>query len=357
MKKTGTNKAETIYGTSHDDVIDGKGGDDLLVDDYGNDKIYGGAGNDGIYGLAGSKKDGNDTFHGNAGDDIIDACLGNDKIYGDAGNDQLSVSGGNDLLNGGAGFDLVNLYSSKRGVQYTGGQHDISFQDTDGNKGTSKLVSLEAVAGSIFNDVLTGSKGDNYINGNLGNDKINGGAGDDVLFNGGGKDTITGGSGDDFFGFNGNIDKVAKLIDFSVADDSFMFKGGLFTELIGVGASKTVYYNTYKSVDTAQIQIGDGHDALDADVRDQTNGSLYYDQDGSGSDQATAITWPRSDGRRLFRLLTSGRNNSAASERQDVCCRILMGGVTFEITALAYPARRIAACTSINKEQILGQAR
>jgi Ca2+-binding RTX toxin-like protein len=292
MKKTGTNKGETIYGTSQNDIIDGKGGDDLLVGGDGNDKVYGGDGNDQLYGLTGSKKDGNDTFHGNAGDDTLDACLGNDKIYGDAGNDQLYVSGGNDLMNGGAGFDLVNLYSSRRGVQYTVGQHDISFQDSSGNKGTSTLKSIEAVAGSVFNDVLTGSKGDNYINGNLGNDRIDGAAGDDVLFNGGGKDTITGGSGKDFFGFNGDMSNVAKLTDFNVADDSFMFKGGLFTELTGVGASHTVHFNTYRSVKTAQIQISDGHDALDSDVRliyDKTDGYIYYDEDGNDSSKVIAI--------------------------------------------------------------------
>ncbi|MBL0375523.1 hypothetical protein JJB09_26300 [Rhizobium sp. KVB221] len=253
VKKVGTNKDDTIYGTNHGDVISGKGGNDHLI-----------------------------------------GGVGNDKVYGDAGNDELYASGGKDLLDGGAGFDLVNLYFSKRGVHYTVGQSEISFQDFDGNRGTSTLKSMEAVAGSTFNDVLMGSKGENYINGNLGNDQIDGRAGDDVLFNGGGKDTITGGSGDDFFGFNGDKITVTKITDFNVADDSFMFKNALFEELQGVGRSHTVHYNTYRSIDAAQIQIGDAHDALDADIRiiyDQTDGYLYYDLDGSGADKATAVAF------------------------------------------------------------------
>jgi Ca2+-binding RTX toxin-like protein len=129
---------------------------------------------------------GDDVLLPGAGDDVIDGGSGNDEIRGDDGNDILIGGVGADTLDGGNGWDKTSYITSPlwvsidlvAGVAYSGG--DFSLAD--------KLISLEEVEGSLYNDVLTGNDEANYFNGS---------DGDDFLVGRGGADTLNGAAGTD----------------------------------------------------------------------------------------------------------------------------------------------------------------
>lgn len=102
--------------------------------------------------LVGTKK--NDIFHGFSGNDTFWGLGGNDKFFGDEGHDKFTWNPGNDTINGGADSDDVLYQYADHGmkidlkagtaVQIGGGEHD-------------KLVSIESVQGTNYNDSLYGS--------------------------------------------------------------------------------------------------------------------------------------------------------------------------------------------------------
>ena len=124
---------------------------------------------------------------GSAFADTLSGLGGNDMLYGGAGADTLNGGPGSDVLNGGAGVDTatyatdsaVNVNLSVTGYQATGGS------------GLDKLVSIENLTGSPFNDVLTGDSGPNLLAGGQGSDTLDGGLGADTLDGGGGNDVAS----------------------------------------------------------------------------------------------------------------------------------------------------------------------
>lgn len=98
----GTNKRETLSGSTGDDKIFGKhgvdeifglDGFDLIRGGRGNDAVLGGAGNDTIFG-----ERGRDSLFGGEGDDLISGGRFMDVISGDEGNDTLSGGGAGDTF-------------------------------------------------------------------------------------------------------------------------------------------------------------------------------------------------------------------------------------------------------------------
>ncbi|HHP7229793.1 MAG TPA: calcium-binding protein, partial [Xenococcaceae cyanobacterium] len=143
----GTDKRDTIIGSSDDNVLDGGAGSDTIAGDIGNDFLSGG--------------------------------LGFDRINGDGGNDFLSGGLGNDTLIGGTGKDTI----------FGGDEND-------------------ALMGQADSDFLDGDFGNDRLDGGFGNDTLIGGFGNDTLVGintfvvnpGSGEfDTITGGEGADLF--------------------------------------------------------------------------------------------------------------------------------------------------------------
>ena len=130
----GTNKKNTIHGSSGPDVICGGNGKDEIWGEEGDDVIYGGNGKDKLYGGLG-----NDTLYGGNGkddlsgyDDTNDGVIGviegedNDDLYGENGKDELTGGPGDDSLDGGKGKDYLD-----------GGDGD---DDIDGGKGKDECV-------------------------------------------------------------------------------------------------------------------------------------------------------------------------------------------------------------------------
>ncbi len=235
----GDHDAETITGSMARDFLFGNGGNDILNGGAGNDRLDGGAGVDILAGGSGDDDyyvdvageqinevngEGIDTVYastnytlgagneieilrafgtstwngitltGNEFNNIIEGELGNDTLNGGLGDDTLDGYHGNDLLNGGNGIDTASYQSVTWEV--TVNLASTSWQNTRGG-GTDRLLSIENLTGSNFNDTLTGNTLANILDGAGGEDIINGGAGNDSLFGGEGNDRLTGGAGVD----------------------------------------------------------------------------------------------------------------------------------------------------------------
>ncbi|WP_419252075.1 calcium-binding protein [Caulobacter sp. ErkDOM-YI] len=157
------------------------------------DTLTGGADADTLYGFGG-----NDKLTGGAGDDVLAGMAGNDTLLGGDGEDYILGGAGSDTIDGGAGADWAAYEDATSGVKV-----DLNLtasQNTLGG-GSDKLVSIENVYGSAFNDVLIGNAGPNALVGGAGADALSGGAGDDFLQGGAGNDTLDGGAGDDIASF------------------------------------------------------------------------------------------------------------------------------------------------------------
>ncbi len=177
--------------------------------------------------------------HGNDGDDTLIGGVGDDMLYGDGGNDVLSGGRGVNTLDGGAGTDTAD-YSNEASGAYirldAGWKTDLSNKAMGwvplndaiaaGTVEHDKLINIENITGTAYNDLITGNSGDNVIKGGAGNDRLGGlggndtvigGEGNDKLFGDGGNDTLEGGEGNDTLtggtGFNvldggDGVDKV-----------------------------------------------------------------------------------------------------------------------------------------------------
>ncbi|WP_395650153.1 M10 family metallopeptidase C-terminal domain-containing protein [Brevundimonas sp.] len=119
---------------------------------------------------------GNDTISGGDGNDTIEGGLGNDALIGGNGNDSLAGGLGNDTIDGGAGVDTASYAGANGGVVA-----NLTSGTATGADGTDTLTSIENLAGSTFNDTLTGDGAANNIQGGGGIDTIFGLGGNDVL--------------------------------------------------------------------------------------------------------------------------------------------------------------------------------
>lgn len=133
-----------------------------------------------------------------------------ENAIGGAGDDLLIGNDVANVLNGGAGIDTVGYVNATSGVS-------ASLANQRGTSGAAKgdtLISIEALMGSNFEDVLDGSVradtlsgmgGDDRLRGSSGNDTLSGGSGNDILDGGNDNDTLFGDAGDDqLIGGSGN---------------------------------------------------------------------------------------------------------------------------------------------------------
>ncbi|NJK49941.1 calcium-binding protein [Candidatus Gracilibacteria bacterium] len=320
-----------IDGTG-DDTIEGGEGDDILNGSEGDNSFNGGAGNDTLISGAG-----NDTLNGGVGDDlyIIDSIddvvselssqgidlviasfdytlganvetltldygnaidgIGNEldnflvgnsndnRLDGGAGNDTLDGGFGNDTLNGGAGNDTYYLDSFEdvisetstdtleidtviSSVSYTLGANLENLTLTD-------TTDIEGI-GNLLDNTLLGNQANNLLAGREGNDILNGREGDDLLVGEIGNDTLTGGMGADRFQFS-NLTQAGDFIaDYLVADDTIVVSANGFG--LGAGAVGQVLTESAFHLGSAAA------DESDRFIYDASNGSLFFDADGTG---------------------------------------------------------------------------
>ncbi|WP_416357039.1 S8 family serine peptidase [Aureimonas phyllosphaerae] len=165
--------------------------------------------------------DGADTLRGNAHNNVL---------VGMRGDDQLEGLGGADTLDGGAGFDTASYLSSGQGVDVRLERQLQIGGDAEGDA----LISIQAVIGSKFDDVLMGDAGANRLSGEDGNDSLHGGdgndellggRGDDTLSGGGGEDVLTGGAGSDVFVYDSAKFGRDTITDFTTGTDKVDLRG------------------------------------------------------------------------------------------------------------------------------------
>jgi Ca2+-binding RTX toxin-like protein len=181
---TGSNSSitESFFGLAGDDTIDGAGGYDAA-------RYEGALAGVNVNLITGSASDGlggTDTLfniEGIHGSDFADVLTGGSTLNGTGATDGLEFfrgGGGSDIIDGGAGYDRVDYTSSTAGANVVlGGTANGTAQD--GLGGTDTLINIEAVGGSAFNDILTGSDTGVFesFEGREGNDTIDGKGGTD----------------------------------------------------------------------------------------------------------------------------------------------------------------------------------
>ncbi|MDJ0518589.1 MAG: hypothetical protein QNJ74_20805 [Trichodesmium sp. MO_231.B1] len=115
---------------------------------------------------------------------------GNDQLFGYAGNDVLLGGKGADTLNGGDGLDFVSYQDNNQG---TGVTVDLSQgkATNDGFGNEDRLISIENVTGSDYDDNITGDSNANILVTRNGNDILTGNGGDDTFILSSGEHTIT----------------------------------------------------------------------------------------------------------------------------------------------------------------------
>jgi len=126
--------------------------------------------------------------------DHLTGDAGNNILIGLAGNDSFVGGAGDDLINGGEGTDTADYSAEPGPVRAFLGQ---SWAVNTISAGRDKLLGIENLKGSAFNDFLMGDAGANMIDGGAGNDFIVGGDGDDTLVGSDGNDAFVGGRGAD----------------------------------------------------------------------------------------------------------------------------------------------------------------
>ncbi|MRD49151.1 hypothetical protein GHT07_17890 [Caenimonas koreensis DSM 17982] len=210
---SGSNSNDTITGNASSNGLTGYDGNDSLVGNGGDDFFDGGAGDDTLDGgsgtgdsvsywsattgivldlTAGTATDGlggNDVL---IGIENINASNFNDSIKGNASNNFIVAGLGNDTIDGAGGTDVSSY-------EFASGSVNVNLLTgvATGAGGTDVLVSIEAVHGSGFNDVIQLSNTGAYTFGRAGDDVLTGGTGDDNLIGGSGSDTVAGGAGFD----------------------------------------------------------------------------------------------------------------------------------------------------------------
>lgn len=218
-------------------------GDDNQSGGAAGDVFNGGAGNDTLRGLGG-----NDYISGDSGNDRLFGGVGNDYLFGSDGRDLLFGAGGNDTLNGGLGNDFMDGGRGFDWAHFTDAAARVNLRLTlrqDTGNGLDRLVRIEHLLGSDFDDVfrgngranilfgeggndkLFGNGGNDRLDGGDGNDRLFGGPGNDVLIGGDGADVMFGGAGRDRFVFNSldEIDAGERIVDFRHGVDKINMRG------------------------------------------------------------------------------------------------------------------------------------
>ncbi len=253
---------ETYKGMAGNDVLKGGAGADLLDGGTGNDTAtYAGSTAVNVNLTAGTASGGhaagdklvsienltgssyNDVLVGNSGANVLDGAAGADKLNGAAGADTINGGDGNDTASyWGSAAVNVNLATGAASGGYATGD---------------KLVSIENLTGSSYNDVLTGDSGSNVLDGAAGADKLNGGAG---------KDIMTGGAGSDMFIFKAPAEA-------------------------GLGSNRDVITDFQHGADKIDLSAMDGNGSA------QGNGTFHFlaQEDASFDHKAGALAWHYED--------------------------------------------------------------
>ncbi|MFN3235324.1 MAG: hypothetical protein ACE365_07965, partial [Gammaproteobacteria bacterium] len=282
---------DIIDGGKDNDILYGEDGDDIFIfsKNSGTDKLFGGEGHDvidlsnlnaavninvgnstfslfgtvyvlnsveGVIGTAYDDRiiavsgDRKDVIYGGDGDDFIDGREGHDVLSGGAGDDIIRLGTGINIGDGGDGFDIVDYSQSTVALVVDLSDTDYQFT-TDYN--ADKLVNIEGVIGTNYNDTIQGNEQDNLFIASNGNDTYS-----DV----GGSDTI------DYSSFSSiTADLNNNSVDKNGGSYSDVISG--IENIIGTSGNDAIYGNSdanyFKSAGGLDsIEAAGGDDIIDA---------------------------------------------------------------------------------------------
>ena len=190
---------ENLIGSAYNDTLTGNSDANVLMGGAGNDTLDGAVGIDTIqYTDATAAVTVNLSLSTaqNTGGAGTDTLLNIENLIGGAFNDILTGSSAANVLGGGAGNDTLDGGSGIDTAQYSDATAAVSVNlssttaQNTGGAGMDRLLNIENLTGSVFNDNLTGNAGANVLKGGDGNDNLLGGAGDDTLDGGNGVDWV-----------------------------------------------------------------------------------------------------------------------------------------------------------------------
>jgi hypothetical protein len=373
--KNGTDNGEFIQSDASDTTINGFGGNDALYARFGGtnflnggdgaDLLIGGPGLDRMDGGAGNDDTASYRFSPGAvqvsladpsintgearGDtyvniENIEGTKFNDVLIGDnqpvntmqglEGDDIMRGGGGYAVLIGGPGADqhigggkggLVDYETSNVGVIASFANPAANTNDAKGDT----YSNIFDMAGTAFDDTLTGDSNANNFLGNGGNDVMSTSAGNDTLNGGTGADTLTGGAASDWFVFGGPfiIYDASQLPNGNpfVHNDPFAVvaegKAGIFDRITDFdrGNSGSFDPNESDALNVSQLvsgiyNNGNGQPAssLVRLVEDASNTFALFQVDIDGAGPETWVTLARVDGLQSGNTVNVMLNDSAA---------------------------------------------
>ena len=228
---------------------------------------------------------------GTENDDVLFGTAGSETLSGGLGNDTMVGGAGADRLFGGGGYDVASYATSGAGVIVDLDNPGLNAGDAAGDR----YYAIEAIIGSDFDDILSGTGGRDDLHGGGGADRLDGGRGDDLLRGGDGDDWLRGWVGYDLLDGGAGIDIA------SYADAGESARVYLAAPHRNTGQAK---YDTFISIEGVE---GTGHsDYLYGDSGDNW---LYG---GGGNDKLVGMD----GGDRLFG--GAGRDRLYGSNGNDV---------------------------------------
>jgi serralysin len=228
---SGSAGRDELYGYGGNDLLNGGAGDDYLVGGSGKDTYIGGPGLDYLSFGHDNYDPGNlrgvslnaqtrtvvdqwgnrETFTG------IEGFYGSmfaDSLTGSALGERFWGSGGRDVINGAGGVDEVSYYQDER----AGGKTRVTVNltlgfayDAFGNR--DKLLNIENIRGTNFDDLLGGNAAANRIDGEGGRDVMWGGGGNDTFVFQESSESGIGVKADEISDFDDNGDDRIDLAD------------------------------------------------------------------------------------------------------------------------------------------------
>ena len=199
----GNSRSNQMAGSSSDNTLNGSTGADTMVGGDGNDTYFVDNVDDAVvessngltqidivvssisYALGANLENlrllgsSNIDATGNTLGNILFANAGNNVIDGQGGIDTASYASVGLLTLNAANLSTTTITSSVTTSGVTVDLNITGVQDTQGS-GFDKLIGIENLTGSGFNDELTGNLGNNVLNGGTGADVLTGGRGNDT---------------------------------------------------------------------------------------------------------------------------------------------------------------------------------